>query len=160
MQKVSCFDSKEDGGYSCIYYVMEYTLQTLVYTEISRIWSILCSVHFQSWQNPFSSHWPVSVQGSVVKITSFAGKLDHPAKWWSHFSLPSSVQDTWDYFLGPSAHHIRLSSSKLYHCDWTGSWHWVQCQGESSVCCGSWKLECSADKENIHEWVLFGDIDN
>ena len=96
--------------------MLEYALQTLVYTSINRIRSILCSAHFHSWQNPFSSHWPVSVQGSLFKVTSFAGNLDHSSKWWAHFSVPSSVQDTWDYFLGQSAHHF-ISSKKLYHCD-------------------------------------------
>ena len=135
---------------ACVY--IEY-IQVYVY-----LWYYVCTVHVlstsKSCESSFSSHWPVSVQGSDIKITSFASKLDHPAKWWSHFSVPSSVQDTWGDFLGQSAHHLRFSSFKLYLCTYTVSWHCVRCQNESKVCYGSRKLECSADRENIHEWVL------
>ena len=52
-------------------------LHTARIVSVMLEFDIIPSVRLRS---SFSSHWPVSVQGSVSKITSFVGNLDHSTK--------------------------------------------------------------------------------
>ena len=61
-----------------VFLVLLYTTVMHVYiVSVIMEFDIIPSVHFRS---SFSSHWLVSVQGGVNKITSSASNLDHSTK--------------------------------------------------------------------------------